>query len=77
MGEGRALRAEVHYVVRPVHTGRARCQGGATPRDTVGASGGLSVAQQLYNHFDAAGMPLKAGEIAIVDAALSPVRRLQ
>ena len=32
-------------------------------------SGGLSVAQQLYNRFDAAGKPLKAGDIAIVDAA--------
>jgi len=32
-------------------------------------SGGLSVAQQLYNRFEAAGKPLKAGDIAIVDAA--------
>ncbi|KAI0302262.1 FAD/NAD-P-binding domain-containing protein [Russula brevipes] len=34
-----------------------------------GGSGGLSVAQQLYNRFDTAGKPLKAGDIAIVDAA--------
>jgi hypothetical protein len=32
-------------------------------------SGGLSVAQQLYDRFGAAGKPLKAGDIAIVDAA--------
>ena len=32
-------------------------------------SGGLSVAQQLYNRFDAAGKRLKAGDIAVVDAA--------
>ena len=32
-------------------------------------SGGLSVSQQLYNRFYAAGKPLKAGDIAIVDAA--------
>ncbi|KAI0006234.1 FAD/NAD-P-binding domain-containing protein [Russula compacta] len=34
-----------------------------------GGSGGLSVAQQLYNRFEAAGKPLNAGDIAIVDAA--------
>jgi hypothetical protein len=32
-------------------------------------SGGLSVAQQLYNRFKDAGKPLQAGDIAIVDAA--------
>jgi hypothetical protein len=32
-------------------------------------SGGLSVSQQLYNRFDAAGKRLKAGDIAILDAA--------
>lgn len=32
-------------------------------------SGGLSVAQQLYDRFDAAGKRLKTGDIAIVDAA--------
>lgn len=40
-----------------------------TEPDTRIGSGGLSVAQQLYNRFDAAGKPLKAGDIAIVDAA--------
>lgn len=34
-----------------------------------GGSGGLSVAQQLYNRFKDAGKPLHAGDIAIVDAA--------
>jgi len=34
-----------------------------------GGSGGLSVAQQLYDRFDAAGKRLKTGDIAIVDAA--------
>ncbi|KAI9458479.1 FAD/NAD-P-binding domain-containing protein [Russula earlei] len=34
-----------------------------------GGSGGLSVAQQLYNRFESAGKALKAGDIAIVDAA--------
>ncbi|KAI9459472.1 FAD/NAD-P-binding domain-containing protein [Lactarius psammicola] len=34
-----------------------------------GGSGGLSVAQQLYNRFKAAGKPLQVGDIAIVDAA--------
>ncbi|KAI0256917.1 FAD/NAD-P-binding domain-containing protein [Lactifluus subvellereus] len=32
-------------------------------------SGGLSVAQQLYNRFETAGKRLKAGDIAILDAA--------
>ena len=31
-------------------------------------SGGLGVAQELYNRFDAAGKPLKAADIAIVAA---------
>jgi len=35
-------------------------------------SGGLSVARQLYNRFDAAGKLLKAADIAIV-AALTPL----
>jgi hypothetical protein len=35
----------------------------------VVGSGGLSVAQQLYNRFQTAGKSLKAGDIAIVDAA--------
>jgi hypothetical protein len=39
-----------------------------TKRPRIG-SGGLSVAQQLYNRFQAAGKPLKAGDIGIVDAA--------
>lgn len=39
------------------------------PADTRIGSGGLSVAQQLYDRFDAAGKRLKAGDIAIVDAA--------
>ena len=52
-------------------------EGGVTLRDTVGASGGLSAARQLYNRFDAARKPLKAGGIAIVDAALPSVRHLQ
>ena len=43
--------------------------GHAQRYSTVGASGRLSVAQQLYNRFDTAGKPLKGGEIAIVDAA--------
>ncbi|KAF8258620.1 FAD/NAD-P-binding domain-containing protein [Lactarius quietus] len=34
-----------------------------------GGSGGLSVAQQLYNRFKDAGKPLQSGDIAIVDAA--------
>jgi len=34
-----------------------------------GGSGGLSVAQQLYNRFKDAGKPLQAGDIAVVDAA--------
>jgi hypothetical protein len=32
-------------------------------------SGGLSVSQQIYNRFKAAGKPLDHGEIAIVDGA--------
>ncbi len=32
-------------------------------------SGGLSVSQQIYNRFKAAGKPLGHGEIAIVDGA--------
>jgi len=40
-----------------------------TEPDTRIGSGGLSVAQQLYNRFDAAGKPLKAGDIAIIDSA--------
>ena len=32
-------------------------------------SGGLGVAQQLYNRFQTAGKSLKSGDIAIVDAA--------
>ncbi|KAH8996088.1 hypothetical protein EDB86DRAFT_2829230 [Lactarius hatsudake] len=35
-----------------------------------GGSGGLSVAQQLYNRFKAAGKPLQAGDTAVVDAAV-------
>ncbi|KAH9001048.1 FAD/NAD-P-binding domain-containing protein [Lactarius akahatsu] len=35
-----------------------------------GGSGGLSVAQQLYNRFKVAGKPLQAGDIAVVDAAV-------
>ncbi|KAI0273373.1 hypothetical protein BC834DRAFT_816508 [Gloeopeniophorella convolvens] len=34
-----------------------------------GGSGGLSVAQQLYNRFKEAGKPLQEGDIAIVDTA--------
>ncbi|KAF8959048.1 hypothetical protein BDZ97DRAFT_1923194 [Flammula alnicola] len=34
-----------------------------------GGSGGLSVAQQIYNRFKAAGKPLADGDIAIVDGA--------
>jgi hypothetical protein len=32
-------------------------------------SGGLSVANQLYNRFDAAGKTLNSGDIAVIDAA--------
>jgi hypothetical protein len=39
------------------------------PTRTRIGSGGLSVAQQLYNRFESAGKALKAGDIAIVDAA--------
>ncbi len=45
---------------------RLRLQLNKPPRT---GSGGLSVAQQLYNRFELAGKPLKAGDIAIADAA--------
>jgi sulfide:quinone oxidoreductase len=34
-----------------------------------GGSGGLTVANQIYNRFKAAGTPLNSGDVAIVDAA--------
>ncbi|KAJ7109335.1 hypothetical protein C8R44DRAFT_884386 [Mycena epipterygia] len=34
-----------------------------------GGSGGLSVANQIYDRFKAAGKPLKAGDVAIIDPA--------
>ena len=36
---------------------------------SVAGSGGLTVANQIYNRFKAAGKPLNDGDVAIIDAA--------
>lgn len=53
------LLEEVHYSDRVLRR-RADCYSG---------SGGLTVANQIYNRFKAAGKPLNPGDVGVLDAA--------